>query len=51
MRTVAQHDALLLVIGADNAGRLLELVIADPETDEARVIHAMPLRPKFFHYL
>ena len=51
MRMVAQDDTRVLVIGADNAGRLLEMVIADPESDDARVIHAMALRPKFFRYL
>jgi len=51
MRTVPQDDSRVLVIGADDGGRLLEIVIADLETDEARVIHAMPLRRKFYHYL
>jgi hypothetical protein len=50
MRQVAHGDDLLLVIGADRSARLLELVVADPEGD-GRVIHAMPLRAKFYHYL
>lgn len=51
MRMVSQDDHLTLVIGADATGQLLEIVIAEAETDDARVIHAMPLRQKFYHYL
>ena len=51
MREIPHGDDLLLVIGADRSARLLELVIADPEGDDERVIHAMPLRGKFYHYL
>ncbi len=41
-----------LIIGADRAGRLLEVVILDDDLDEEPVvIHAMPLRTKFHHYL
>lgn len=41
-----------LIIGADRAGRLLEVVVLDDDPDdEPVVIHAMPLRPKFHHYL
>ncbi len=41
-----------LIIGADRAGRLLEVVVLDEEPDEEPiVIHAMPLRPKFQRYL
>jgi len=41
-----------LVIGADRAGRLLEVVVLDDDPrEEPVVIHAMPLRPKFHHYL
>jgi len=51
MRYFRLADDLLLVIGADVSGRILELVVADPDTDRERVIHAMPLRPTFYHYL
>lgn len=52
MREVRQDEGdLLLVIGADRSGRLLELVVADPEGDDPRVIHAMALRTKFYEYL
>ncbi len=45
-----RHGDRLLVIGADTTGRLLEVVILDPD-DEPVVIHAMPLRPKFYDLL
>ncbi len=51
MRRVKMDDKLVLIIGADQGAQLLELVIADPESDDPRVIHAMPLRAKFYHYL
>ena len=41
-----------LVIGADRSGQLLEVVILDDDpNEEPVVIHAMPLRSKFHHYL
>ena len=41
-----------LVIGADRSGLLLEVVILDDNPgEEPVVIHAMPLRSKFHHYL
>lgn len=40
------------LVGADRAGRLLEMVILDDDpSEEPVVIHAMPLRPKFHDYL
>jgi len=46
LRVVRQGGDRVLVIGADSAGRLLEVVVLDPVA-----IHAMPLRPKFYRYL
>lgn len=40
-----------LLIGADSAGRLLEVVVADLDTDRARIIHAMTLRASFYRFL
>ena len=41
-----------LVIGAGRSGALLEVVILDDDPNEDPVVfHAMPLRPKFHHYL
>lgn len=51
MRRVEMGEDLLLVIGADGSAQLLELIVADPQGDDSRVIHAMPLRAKFYHYL
>jgi len=50
LRLVRQGVDRVLVIGADSAGRLLEVVVLDPDDDPV-VIHAMPLRPKFHRYL
>jgi len=50
LRVVRQGDDRVLVIGADTAGRLLEVVVLDPD-DEPVAIHAMALRPKFYRYL
>lgn len=49
-RIVEIEPNLILLIGPDEHGKLLELVIADPH-DDARVIHAMTLRPRFFKHL
>lgn len=51
MRRVRLESDLLLVIAADRPGRLLEIVVADVDSPDPRVIHAMTLRPKFHQYL
>jgi hypothetical protein len=38
-----------LVIGPDQTGRLVELII--PNNEPERIIHADVLRPKFYRYL
>ena len=50
LRLVRQGEERVLVIGADSAGRLLEVVVLDPDREPV-AIHAMPLRPKFYRYL
>ena len=50
LAAVRQGDDRVLYIGADTSGRLLEVVVLDPEDDPV-VIHAMPLRRKFYRYL
>jgi uncharacterized DUF497 family protein len=40
----------LLVIGADSAGRLIELVLV-PVDEPNRIIHAATLRPTFHDFL
>lgn len=51
LRLVRQDDGRVLYIGADTGGRLLEIVVVDVDSDEPAIIHAMPLRPKFYRYL
>lgn len=43
-------EVRVLVIGADQAGRLLELVLV-PADEPARIIHADVLRPGRYNYL
>lgn len=53
LRVVPQDDRdpyRVLVIGADRSGRLLEIVVLEPETNP-RIIHAMQLRAGFYRYL
>ncbi len=49
-RVVRIETDLVLIIGLDENGQLLEVIVADPD-DDARIIHAMPLRRRFMHYL
>jgi hypothetical protein len=51
MRRVDLEEDLLLVIGADQRAQLLELIVADLNGDDPRIIHTMPLRAKFYRYL
>ena len=52
MRTVdLQDEEKILMIGADSAGRLLEVVVVGLNTDHARIIHAMQLRRSFYRFL
>lgn len=51
LRVVDLDDDLVLYIGADRSGTLLEVCVAGLESDEPRIIHAMHLRPKFYDYL
>jgi hypothetical protein len=44
-------EQMSLLIGADTTGRLLEVVVAEIDTDRARIIHAMPLRRSFYRFL
>jgi hypothetical protein len=51
-RAIRQSGDRELIIGADRAGRLLEIVILDAtEHDPPCVIHAMELREKFYTFL
>jgi hypothetical protein len=47
-RHVKMDENLSMLIGPASDGALLELGILDIEGDDPVVIHAMPLRPKFY---
>jgi hypothetical protein len=51
IRVVDLDEDTTLYIGADQGGTLLEVVVAETDTDDPRLIHAMNLRPKFYDYL
>ena len=52
IREVRQCDVdRVLIIGAEAACRLLEVVVLDPDEDDPVVVHAMELRPKFRRFL
>ena len=49
VRSIPGEDDTHLLIGADWSGRFLELIYIDDE--DPRIIHAMPLRQRFYRYL
>ncbi len=49
VRSIPNEDDTHLLIGADWSGRFLELIYIDDE--DPRIIHAMPLRQRFYRYL
>jgi hypothetical protein len=51
MRKVAIDEDLTMLIGAASDGALLEIGVLDIHGDDPVVIHAMPLRPKFYRFL
>ena len=51
MRRVAIDEDLTMLIGAASDGALLEIGVLDIDGDDPVVIHAMPLRPKFYRFL
>lgn len=50
IRWIEQADRRALIIGADGAGRLLEVVVLDPG-NEPLVVHVQVLRPAFYDQL
>lgn len=50
---VDEHDdpPKLLVVGPDEAGNLLEIVVLELADERLLAIHAMPLRPMFHQLL
>jgi hypothetical protein len=48
---ISEDDSLTMLIGPDSAGAPLEVGVLDAAGDDPVVIHAMPLRPKFYGFL
>lgn len=51
LRWVDMDDDLTMLIGPAHDGTLLEIGVLDIAGDDAVVVHAMPLRPKFHRSL
>jgi hypothetical protein len=51
MRRVVLDDDLTMLIGPAADGALLEVGVLDIDGDDSVVIHAQPLRPKFYEFL
>lgn len=51
IRRIDSDDDVVMLIGPDTAGRMLEVGVLDIDGDDAVAIHAMPLRPKFHRFL
>lgn len=51
MRRVVMDEHLTMLIGPASHGALLEIGVLDLDGDDPVVIHAMPLRPKFYRFL
>lgn len=50
-RLVVMDDDLTIMIGPDSAGSLLEVGMLGMNGDDPVIIHAMPLRQKFYRFL
>jgi hypothetical protein len=44
-------DDFTMLIGPSSDGTMLEIGVLDIDGDDPVVIHAMPLRPKFYRFL
>ena len=51
MRRVVIDEDLTMLIGPASDGALMEIGVLDIDGDDPVVIHAMPLRPKFYRFL
>jgi len=49
-RSIVMDDDLIMMIGPDSGGSLLEVGVLDMEGDDPVIIHAMPLRQKFYRF-
>jgi hypothetical protein len=51
IRKVMMDEDLTMLIGPAMDGALLEIGVLDLDGDDPVVVHAMPLRPKFYRFL
>jgi hypothetical protein len=51
MRRIVMEEGFTMLIGPTSDGALVEIGILDAEGDDPVVIHAMPLRAKFYPFL
>jgi hypothetical protein len=51
IRKVVMDEDLTMLIGPATDGALLEIGVLDLDGDDAVVLHAMPLRQKFYRFL
>jgi hypothetical protein len=51
MRRIILDDDLTMLIGPTADGALLEIGVLDADGDDPVVIHAQPLRTKFYRFL
>lgn len=51
IRRVVMDDGLTMLIGPASDGRLLEVGVLDIDGEDSVVVHAMPLRLKFYRLL
>lgn len=51
MRRIALEENLTMLIGPASDGAMLEAGVLDLDGDDPVVIHAMPLRQKFYRFL
>lgn len=47
MAQVWVEDDVLILLGSDASGRLLEIGVVNPRGDTPLIIHAMPMRRRF----
>jgi hypothetical protein len=50
-RRFLEHGELVMALGPDRTGNLLEVGVADWATTDPVIVHADVLRPSFYRYL
>ena len=51
LRRVAMDEDLTMLIGPAGDGALMEVGVLDIDGDDPVIVHAMPLRAKFYRFL